>query len=122
MNIDRNKNFIVIALVFFSVFSVFISFRYFNTKAELKEVNEELSIKNINIKILDFNKLFIDNVLQNDNEVDFETRLNLENAVRDLKDNEILMQWNKFINSKTENQAQEEVKNLLEILINKIKS
>jgi hypothetical protein len=45
----------------------------------------------------------------------------LETAVRDLKDEEILNQWQKFVDSKTETEAQKEVKNLLELLINKIK-
>jgi hypothetical protein len=47
--------------------------------------------------------------------------LKLEYAVRDLADGEILKQWNEFVNSKTESEAQEQVKNLLELLVNKIK-
>ncbi len=78
-----------------------------------------------NEKVLDFTKLFIEKVLKAETEVDFETRLKLENAVRNLGDEEILTQWQKFTESKTEAEAQEEVKNLLEMLlemlVNKIK-
>jgi len=63
----------------------------------------------------------IEKVLKAETEVDFETRLKLENAVRNLEDKEILARWSKFIESKTEAGAQEEVKNLLEALVNKIK-
>ncbi|MCK4520627.1 hypothetical protein KAT95_02040 [Candidatus Parcubacteria bacterium] len=69
---------------------------------------------------MNFIKFFIEKVLKAENEVDFETRLKLKNAVRNLSDEEILNQWNKFVESKTENEAQEEAKNLLEMLINKI--
>ncbi|MBU4332178.1 hypothetical protein KKD19_05955 [Patescibacteria group bacterium] len=58
-------------------------------------------------------------MLKAETEIDFETRLNLENAVRNLDDEEILSQWNKFVNSGNEIQAQVEVKNLLEALVHK---
>jgi hypothetical protein len=84
-----------------------------------------LESQKTNEKVLDFTKLFIEKVLKAETEVDFETRLKLENAVRNLGDEEILTQWQKFTESKTEAEAQEEVKNLLEMLlemlVNKIK-
>lgn len=70
---------------------------------------------------MEFAKFFIEKFLKAETGVDFETRLKLENAVRDLKDEEILAQWQKFAESKTEIDAQAEVKNLLEMLIDKIK-
>lgn len=54
-------------------------------------------------------------------EIDFDTRLKLETAVGNLNDEEILNQWQKFVDSKIEAEAQEEVKNLLEMLVNKVK-
>ncbi len=80
-----------------------------------------METQEINEKVLEFSKLFIKQVFKAETEVDFETRLKLENAVRNLGDQEIMNQWQKFVNSKTEIQAQIEVKNLLEILVNKIK-
>jgi len=38
-----------------------------------------------------------------------------------LNDEEILTQWKKFTESETEDEAQTEVKNLLEMLVSKIK-
>jgi hypothetical protein len=52
--------------------------------------------------------------------VSFDDRLQLENMVRDLKDDAILAEWNKFVNSQTSAEAQGEVKNLLDILVLKI--
>lgn len=68
-----------------------------------------------------FTELFVEKVLKTGKEVDFETRLQLENSVRELNNAEILNQWQKFIESKTEADAQIEVRNLLEILIKNIK-
>ena len=53
--------------------------------------------------------------------MDFETRLSLENAVRDLKDKEVMEEWQNFTGSKTEAEAQNSVKKLLGILINKVR-
>jgi hypothetical protein len=52
--------------------------------------------------------------------VDFDTRLSLENGVRDLKDPEIMAEWQNFTGSKTEADAQNSVKKLLEMLVDKI--
>ena len=59
-------------------------------------------------------------MLKAEKEIDFETRLKLENAVRNIGDDEILIQWQKFIESKTEAEAQTGVKNLLDLLVDKI--
>lgn len=95
--------------------------KYRNTKKEAEKILASFENQKINEKVLDFTKFFIEKVLKAEAEVDFETRLKLETSVRDLNNEEILTQWKKFTESETENQAQEEVKNLLEILIKNIK-
>jgi len=75
----------------------------------------------MNKNVVGFMQIFIKQVLKNDKGVDFETRLKLETAVRDLKDEQILASWQKFTDSKTEAEAQSNVKDLLEILADKIK-
>ena len=94
--------------------------KYIETKKELQTTREALKIQKINAKILNFTKLFIEEVLRAKTEIDFETRLKLENTVRGIDDEEILKQWNEFLNSKTESEAQDRVKNLLDLLIGKI--
>lgn len=73
-----------------------------------------------NKKALDFLKLFVKEVLKAEKEVDFETRLKLENSVREIGDKEVLEIWQKFVESQTEEEAQRNVKDLLEILAKKI--
>lgn len=97
--------------------NVYFATRYFSVKKESASVMET---KTIDEKTLEFAKLFISGVLKADQEVDFETRLKLENMVRNLGDKEILAQWQKFVESKTEAEAQSNVKDLLEVVVSKI--
>jgi hypothetical protein len=99
--------------------NVFTALSLFKTQKELSEAQARLVETQDKNPILDFNKLFIEKVLKATDEVDFETRLDLENQVRNLNDSEILEQWNKFVNAENQEVAQTEVKNLLEMLANK---
>lgn len=101
--------------------NAFFGVEYFSVAKELRQTQTIRETQETNDKVLEFTKLFIEEVLKAEAEVDFETRLKLENAVRNLEDEEILAQWSKFVESKTEDGAQIEVKNLLEMLVNKIK-
>lgn len=101
--------------------NVFLGIKYFSVVQELSQTQTVLKTQKTNEKVLEFSKLFIKEVLKAENEVSFDTRLKLETAVRNLGDEEILNQWQKFVDSKTESGAQTEVKNLLEMLTNKIK-
>ena len=101
--------------------NVFLGFKYFSAQKEFRQAQTALQTQTTNEKVLKFSKLFIKEVLKAETEVNFDTRLKLENAVRNLGDEEILAQWQRFTESKTEVQAQKEVKNLLEMLVNKIK-
>lgn len=101
--------------------NVLVGVKYFSVIKELRQTQAALEIQKTNDKVLEFTQLFIAKVLKAEAEVDFETRLKLENAVRNLGDEAILTQWTKFVESKTEVDAQQEVKNLLEMLVNKIK-
>jgi len=102
--------------------NVFLGFKYFSVVKEFRQTQTALETQKTNDKVLEFTKFFIEEVLKAETEVDFETRLKLENAVRDLGDGEILAQWQKFVDSRTETAAQEEVKNLLELLVGKIRA
>ena len=113
---------IAILLIIFILVAgnVFFAMQYMAVQEELRQTQIVLSVQNINGKTLAFTKLFIDNVLNTEGEVDFETRLQLESAVRAIGDEQILIQWKKFSESANEQEAQVEVKNLLSDLIRKI--
>jgi len=101
--------------------NILLAAKYYVAKKELRQTQSALAAQQTNEKILSFTNLFIEEVLKADTEVSFETRLELENAVRNLDDPEILAQWQKFTKAQTQDDAQAEVKNLLGELISKIK-
>ncbi|MBN1584877.1 hypothetical protein JW899_00735 [Candidatus Uhrbacteria bacterium] len=101
--------------------TVFLGVRYFSVAKELRQTRSALQTQTVNEKVLEFTKFFIGEVLRADGEIDFDTRLKLEIAVGNLDDGEILSQWKRFVGSETEAEAQEEVKNLLELLVGKVK-
>lgn len=116
---SKQKIILVIIILVLVAGNIFLAVKYFAAQKELKQTQAVLATQKINEKVLEFSRLFIVNVLKQKGEVDFKTRLKLENAVRNLGDEEILNQWNKFVESKTEVEAQREVKDLLEMLVNK---
>lgn len=118
----ENKEHVAIIIVVGALVigNIFFGFFYFNNLKELNTLESTQSKVELNQKIINFSEMFIKKVLQADKEVDFETRLSLENAVRDLKDPEVMTEWQNFTASKTEADAQNSVKKLLGILVSKI--
>jgi len=111
---------LIIIIIILLASNVFFGVKYFAVQKEVGQTQTALETQELNEKVLEFTKLFIEKVLKAETEINFETRLKLENAVRNLDDEEILVQWQKFVESGTESEAQNEVKNLLEMLIDKI--
>ena len=70
-------------------------------------------------QILDFTQMFVQKILMANQDIDFDTRLELETEVRNLNDQDILAQWQKFTKSTTKTDASNEAKNLLELLVKK---
>lgn len=115
--IDVLAGAIIIILV---MVNVYVGMLYRDTNHELSKVKDQQVSAQINQGVLGFTGLFIDKVLKAQGEIDFDTRLKLESAVRGLNDDRILSAWLTFTNSATEQEAQNAVKNLLGILVNKI--
>ena len=109
---------LIIALLIFS--NGFFVVEYLEMDNKMNKMSVSLGEVEINDKVLFFSKLFIKEVLQSDGEVSFESRVDLENAVRETEDEEIMSKWKEFTNSKTAPEAQVIVKDLLSILIGKI--
>lgn len=109
---------IIIALLVMS--NVFMYLSYADMKEGVKLRQQKQVVALTNEKILSFSKMFIEKVLKAEGEIDFETRLKLESAVRDLQDEEVFRAWQKFTNSTTEREAQQSVKSLLSVLIEKV--
>ncbi|MFA5877789.1 MAG: hypothetical protein WC845_00195 [Candidatus Staskawiczbacteria bacterium] len=108
---------IIIVLV---ISMVFVLMQYYTSCIDFQAAKASLKSYQYNAKVLTFTRLFVTKVLKAQGEVSFEDRLQLENAIREINNKALLDQWQRFIDSATEEQAQAEVKNLLEMLINKV--
>ena len=117
---NKNRLVLIIVIGVLVIGNAFFIPNYFFTFQELQEIKSTQTKTELNTKVVNFTSMFIKKVLQAEKEVDFETRLSLENAVRDLKDEQIMSEWQNFIGSKTEQEAQNSVKKLLGILVSKI--
>ena len=121
-NVNKRK-YILIGLVMVLILSnLFFIFRSSSLSTKLAEKEAQTEISNRNEKMIEFMSLFVEKVLKSEKEIDFDTRLSLENSVRATKDQDLINQWQKFTNSKTEEAAQAEVKNLLGLVADKIKN
>ena len=83
------------------------------------KITEALNKQKINEKVLIFRNMFSENVLLGEKEVDFDTRLTLETAVRNLNDPEIFNQWQAFTKAQTKEDTTRQAKKLLNLLIQK---
>lgn len=111
---------IVIVILVLLLFNLFFAYKYFSLKKYFYQLSSNQSA-NINENVLSFTKFFIDNVLKTDKEVSLETRLKMENDIKKINDSEITRRWESFVRSQTEDEAQKNVRELLRILVEKIK-
>jgi len=115
------KKIILTAIALIVAFGVIsLSVGYFLQAQKIQRLQKELNVRQTNAKLVSFLDTFIKKVLKAQGEVSFEDRLKLENAVRDLNDKELLSLWESFTQAATAEQIQQNVKNLLEGLVNKI--
>jgi len=115
----ENKKHIIIIITFVVLIAgnLYFGLRCATAKGELNNARAIIAGRQENNRTLDFLKMFVKEVIKSDTEVDFDTRLKLENAVRELNDKEVLNKWQAFVDSKNEIEAQINVKDLLELLV-----
>ena len=118
MNTKRIIIYAVVAAVLIAITLLSVKlYLYSNEIVRLQKIEQSRAV---NTKILNFTKLFIEKVLASKTEVDFESRLKLENAIRDINDSELFDQWTKFSQSKESGDAQTNVVILLQMLVSRI--
>ncbi|MEK7193376.1 MAG: hypothetical protein AAB652_01145 [Patescibacteria group bacterium] len=115
-----SKAIIFAGLIILLLAALYFAMQYKTAESDLRTLQANFEAQKTNENVIIFLRAFIEKVLKAEKEVDFETRLNLENQVRALKDPTILAQWERFTGSKTEAEAQSNVKELLELLASKI--
>jgi hypothetical protein len=100
--------------------NIFFSIQY-TENLKQQQVQKEDKI-GTNIQVSRFLKLFVDIVL-NTNEgqqISYDDRVQLENDVRQIKDAEVIAQWNSFVGSKDSKVAQKNAVALMKLLTNKL--
>lgn len=113
---NKQKVGAVIVILILIGSNVFFALKLSETQKELKKAKTDVEIMQAKLPVIEFNQLFVDRVLRAEGEVNFETRLELENKVRELDDAEILGKWKSFVDAKTQAEAQSQVKDLLGLL------
>ncbi len=99
---------------------IFFGWEAISLKAQLQAAQKTISQQQVNAKVLSFSKLFVANVLQGGQTVSFDQRLQLENAVRDINDEEIYAAWKKFTNASGQAEVQQDFYGLFNLLLTKL--
>jgi len=117
LNISSKKAFLIIFIFLFFVSLAFNGWLSY----QLSIIIKAYSSQQPNVAVLSFTDMFIRDILMADGEIDFDTRLSLETAVRGLNDQAVFNQWEKFVKSGTKEEASDEAKSLLSLLIKKVR-
>ena len=115
----NSEKILTAVVVVLTLFSAYLSTQYFFDKAQIKKDNQIIKAQTKNENITAFTQLLIDKVLSGQAMVSFDDRLQLENAVRNLNDQEIFDQWQKFVKAGTTQDGQRNLTLLLKLLIAK---
>ena len=115
----QKKLYTIFIIVLFLGF-LFFAWQFISLKAELRTANQSIANEQVNAKVLNFSKLFVTNVLDGSKEVSFDQRLELENAMRDIKDPELFASWQKFTAAKDQSEIQRQFADLFQLLLKKI--
>jgi len=121
LGMDKKKYVLFGLITLLIIGNIYFIFKSGSLSAKLSETQAEMTKSSRNEKVVAFMGLFVDKVLKSEKDIDFDTRLALENSVRATGDQELVNQWQKFTNAKTEKEAQVEVKNLLGMIAEKIR-
>ncbi len=120
MQIGKTRLIVITVICLLTAITIYMSVECFLLAFELKTTKSELKVQQNDEKVKFFAKLFIDKILLSEGVVSFDDRLKLENAVRDINDEEIMFQWEKFTENNGDAEAQKIVGIILDLLIKKI--
>ena len=111
---------IILTLIFIAIICLasFFAWQWYKSLKEMKIMSENYIE---NERIVNFISLFTSNMLSTEKEVSFNERLKMENAVRDIDNQEIFNQWQGFTDSSSDKEAQENARILLKLLVENLK-
>lgn len=109
----------LIALLILS--NIFTIGLFLKSKTNSEPDEKNIAVMEENKKTVEFLKFFVERVLQSEKEVLYEDKLKIENDIKDIGNQELINKWIDFASSETSEQAQKNLKNLLDALVNNIK-
>ena len=116
----NKKNIVLLVILIVAAAFIMLVGQYLILVQKERIDQETAKIYQYNAKVLTFTKLFVKDVLKADGAVPLNEVIALEDAARDINDKLIYDEWQKFVNAKSPLEAQIEVKNLLEVLLNRV--
>ena len=121
LGIDRTRLSTNVLTIILLAMNIFFGIQYTqNLKTEDKFIEEQAAKTEQRIQVAKFMRLFIEKVLSTNGTVSFEDRVQLENDVRKLGDDQIVKQWQSFVSSQDGEQAQKRAILLMSLLSNKM--
>jgi len=115
--LNRTKISIVVIIILLIICNIFLVYKYRVSQRALEAITSQ---QEINTQVLSFTQLFMAKVLQGAQEVSFDDRLQLENAVRVLNDQAIFTAWQTFTRAKDSAEVQRDFYALFDLLLQKI--
>ena len=117
--LDRARLVSNILMVILVAGNIFFSIQY--TEGLKKQNTAQTDNTVVRIQSSRLLKLFVDVVLNTENkQITYDDRVALENDVRQMKDTEVIKQWDSFVASKDPKTAQQNAISLMKLLTNKL--
>jgi hypothetical protein len=117
--IDRTRVAANVLMLVLVALNIFFSAQYISNINSENELIEQQALKTEErIETAKFLKLFVEKVLGTNGVVSFEDRVKLENDVRALGDEQVITQWEAFVDSQDGEEAQQKAILLMSLLTN----
>lgn len=110
----------IILIIVLAGTAVFFATRFFLLREQVSQYELALESREKSRQALSFLHLFTAKILEARGVVAFEDRLQLEKEIADLKDEELIGAWQKFVGSRSQDEAQNNLGVLLDLLISRI--
>ena len=121
MNQNKSKSVLNIIIIVLLLGNIFLAYKYVGAMRvqNMENAAGEQKITQ-RVQISDFNKLFVETVLNSKGTISSDDRIKLENDVRQTHDEDLINAWNIFVSSKDSKTTQENAMKILGLLANKM--
>ena len=118
---DKSKSILNIVVIILLLGNIFFAYKYVNVM-RAQGVERAVSEQKVTqkVQVANFNKLFVETVLNSKGTISSDDRIKLENDVRQTHDEDLINIWNVFVSSKDSKTTQENAMKILGLLANKM--